>query len=224
MLAYVSNRPAAAKRQSSPHAMLFIVSAHVALLAVVMSAKMDLPARFQKGPSLIRIMPLPPPPPPHRAPSATAKSQQLNRIIDKTTPRIESPLPILSPPEADPSSPDQMAGAGGGGVVTIPAVPQQAATAPVRHGPRLLTPPSELKPPYPASKLASEEEAQLRLRLTIDDRGRVIGVDPLGYADREFLDTARRYILTHWRFDPGTQDGRAVATTTVVTLWFKLDS
>lgn len=222
MLAYLSNRPAAAKRQSSPHAMLFIVSAHVALLAVVMSAKMDLPARFQEGPSLIRIMSLPPPPR-HRTPSATSKSQQLNRVIDRTTPRTVSPPPFLTPPEADPSSPDQMAGAGGGGVVTIPALPQQGATAPVRHDPRLLTPPSELKPPYPASKLASEEEAQLRLRLTIDDRGRVIGVDPLGYADREFLDTARRYILAHWRFDPGTQDGRPVATTTVVTLSFKLD-
>jgi protein TonB len=48
MLAYASSRPVAAKRQSSPHAMLFVISAHVALLAAVMSAKLDLPRRIQQ--------------------------------------------------------------------------------------------------------------------------------------------------------------------------------
>jgi protein TonB len=82
---------------------------------------------------------------------------------------------------------------------------------------------SELKPPYPASKLASEEEATLKLRLTIDDRGHVVAVEPVGYSDREFLDAARRYIIAHWRYDPATEDGRPIATTTVITLRFQLD-
>ena len=67
----------------------------------------------------------------------------------------------------------------------------------------------ELKPPYPASKLASEEEAVSGCRLTIDERGRVIAVEPLGRADPAFLDAARRHLLAHWRYKPAIEDGRA---------------
>jgi periplasmic protein TonB len=93
----------------------------------------------------------------------------------------------------------------------------------VHRDPRLLTPASELRPPYPQSKLLSEEEATLRLKLTISDSGRVIAVDPLGAADRDFLDAARRYLIAHWRYQPASEDGRAVASSTVITLRFQLD-
>ena len=39
MLAYPSNRPVVGVRGSSPNSMLFIISAHVAAVAVLMSAK-----------------------------------------------------------------------------------------------------------------------------------------------------------------------------------------
>lgn len=220
MLAYASKRPVAGKRQSSPHAMLLVISAHVALLAAVMSAKTDLPRRMQQAPRLIPIALVPPStrPPPPRAP----KPRPMNPVLDRPQARIETTLPNSTPVEAEPSSADATT-VGAGGPGSIIELPQPTAIAPVRHDPRLLTPPSELKPPYPASKLASEEEARLTLRLAIDDRGRVIGVYPVGYADREFLDAARRYILVHWRFEPATEDGRPVAATTVITLSFQLD-
>jgi len=47
----------------------------------------------------------------------------------------------------------------------------------VKLGPQLVTPAYELKPPYPASKLVTEEEATLRLRLLIDEHGRVFVLD-----------------------------------------------
>ena len=59
--------------------------------------------------------------------------------------------------------------------------------------------------------------------MTIDEHGRVIAVDPVGPADREFLDAARRYMIAHWRYEPATVDGRAVASTLTVTLRFQLD-
>lgn len=219
MLAYASKRPVAAKRQSSPHAMLLVISAHVALLAAVMSAKMELPRRMQQGPGLIRITLVPPStrPPPPRGP----KPRPMRPVLERPQARIEPTLRDSTPVEAEPSSVDAITVGGGPGSIT--EFPQPTAIAPVRHDPRLLTPPSELKPPYPASKLASEEEARLTLRLAIDDRGRVIGVYPVGYADREFLDAARRYILAHWRFEPATEDGRPIAATTVITLSFQLD-
>ena len=50
MLAYAAERPLIGKRQSSPHTMLLIVSAHVALLAAAMSARMELPPRHANEP------------------------------------------------------------------------------------------------------------------------------------------------------------------------------
>ena len=101
--------------------------------------------------------------------------------------------------------------------------PIQLIPAPVRHDPRLLTPLDELKPPYPQSKLVNEEEATLQLRLTISDTGRVIAVEPIGVADRVFLDAARKYLIVRWRYRPATEDGRAIASSVTISLHFQLD-
>jgi len=107
---------------------------------------------------------------------------------------------------------------GPGPQIDIRPTPMPAATRA-----QLLTPPSELRPPYPPSKLVTEEEALLKLRLSIDANGRVTAVEPVGPADRVFLDAARRYLMAHWRYRPATENGRAVATSTVMTLKFQLD-
>ena len=108
-----------------------------------------------------------------------------------------------------------------------PAVPRPLplppVADPVRVGPRLATPPSALRPPYPAAKLDSGQEAALRLRLSIDERGRVTAVDAVGPADPAFLSSARRHLIAKWRYQPGTVDGRPVATSTVITLRFELE-
>ena len=88
---------------------------------------------------------------------------------------------------------------------------------------RLATAEGALKPPYPLDKIRTEEEATLRLRLTIDPRGRVIVVDPVGKADPSFLEAARRHILKAWRYKPATEDGVAVQSTTVISLSFRLE-
>jgi protein TonB len=59
--------------------------------------------------------------------------------------------------------------------------------------------------------------------LTIDPRGRVIAVDPVGAADPSFLAAARRHILKAWRYKPATEDGIAVPSTTVISLSFRLE-
>jgi protein TonB len=71
--------------------------------------------------------------------------------------------------------------------------------------------------------LLSEEEATLKLRLSVDERGRVVAVDPVGRADAVFLAAARRHLVAHWRYKPATADGRAVVSSTVITLRFQLD-
>jgi protein TonB len=48
-------------------------------------------------------------------------------------------------------------------------------------------------------------------------------VEPIGRADRVFVDAARRHLIAHWRYSPATEDGRAVASTKTITLRFQLD-
>ncbi len=92
----------------------------------------------------------------------------------------------------------------------------------VRRGPVFATPEALLRPPYPDSKRMLGQEATLTLKLSIDERGRVTGVEPIGAADRIFLEAARKHLLRSWRFTPASEDGTPVPSTKVVTLHFEL--
>ena len=217
MLAYAANRPVVGKAPSSPPAMLLIISAHVALIALVMSAKMEFQAKPPKQPPLINV-PIDSPPPPN----ATAKPKHSpTPPINATQPNVllphQDPVQIDTGPTVDPG-----VAVGGGTANGIPQFPTQLI-APIHHEPRLLTPLDQLKPPYPESKILSGEEARLQLRLTISESGRVTAVDPVGAADRVFLDAARKYLIGHWRYSPATDDGRAVVSSVVISLRFQLD-
>ena len=205
--------PAYADRKRHPRALILIVGIHAGLLAAVMAAKMDLPPPFAPTPTTVKLIPEPqvppanPPPQPRQDPRGS-RIDQVPTVVPIPQPRfpvIDSlPLPL-----ADPG----------------PSISQDPAPmpAPVRTGPRFATPESLLKPPYPQAKLRLEEEAVLRLRLTIDDRGRVTAVEPVGRADPVFLAAARRHLLAHWRYKPASENGRPAASSTVITLRFQLD-
>ena len=218
MLAYSSSRPVVGVRGSSPNMMLVIITAHVAALAVLMSAKMDLPTLITEPPIVVQtIRPKPPEqieprvrpdPAPRPSPSLTYQDPVVPLPADPSPSVTADPMPQLPGP-AD-LGPSANLGAG----IAKPIVATPAL---------LLTGAAELKPPYPASKLASGEEADLKLRLTIDGAGRVIAVAPVGRADSAFLAAARRHILAHWRYRPSMHDGRGVATTLVISLRFRLD-
>ena len=146
--------------------------------------------------------------------------QRPRPAADPTIALPDPPVPIPSDPviipAPDPSPLPGLPGTGSAGG-TAAALPIAATPA------VLLTGAAELKPPYPPSKLASGEEATLKLRLTVDASGRVVAVEPIGRADRAFLAAARRHILAHWRYRPATSDGRGVATMLVISLRFQLD-
>src|SRR4029078_13173487 len=102
MLAYAASAPRTAGRPSRPKAMLAIIAGHVAVVAVVMSAKMDLPQKLLREPpiTLIPIHPVEPPPPiplPNPAP--------------EPQPGPEATDPTVPVPSRDP------------GLSTVPALP-----------------------------------------------------------------------------------------------------
>jgi len=220
MLAYAQGRPLVGKRQSSPNAMLIVIAMHIGTIAAVMSAKMELPQRIREHIIKVNLIRDPPPPPPNVLTHPQQHHPTMVPISDPI-PNVQLPQPSRIPVDPGPTA-DPWPVAGAGTVVT-PEIPSPPVDAPVRHDPRLLTPPSELRPPYPQSKILSEEEGVLRLRIVISDTGRVTDVDPLGAADREFLDAARRYLIAHWRYQPATENGRAVESSTVITLRFQLN-
>ena len=219
MLAYAAHRRRIAERHSAPHVMLAIMVGHIALIAAVMSAKMDLPERIRDI-TEVELIPVPPEPP-RQVPPPKERPKPSESRID----RVPSIVPVPQP-RADQLDPTP--------IPSLPSLPAVRPTpnpepriapvpAPVRIGPRFATPPNAVRPPYPASKIASEQEAVLKLRLSIDPRGRVVAVEPVGRADPAFLTAARRHLLAHWRYKPATEDGRAIASSTTITLRFELD-
>jgi periplasmic protein TonB len=216
MLAYAASRPRIGARHSSPNLMLAIIALHVGALAVLMSAKMDLPQRIRDHGTQVTFIPIPQPPPPNQR---VRQPQSHQTSFTRTDPQVPVPLPgpIAEPVPTDPmATPWPTRG-------FEPQPLPNPQPLPVRIAARLLTPMSELRPPYPQSKLLAEEEATLRLRLTIDERGRVIAVEPIAPADPAFFDAARRYLIAHWRYRPASEDGRAMTSTEVITLRFQLD-
>ena len=208
--------PAFVDDRRHPRALLLIVAAHAALLAAVMTARPEMLPGFV--PTITRIDLIdetkpppenPPPPEPSQRPSSIDLPATVVRVPQPSHPSID-PMPaptIDAGPIVDPNPPTRIA----------------PPADPVRVGPRFATLESDVKPPYPQSKIRSEEEAVLRLRLTIDGRGRVTAVDALGSADPVFLAAARRHLIAPWRDTPATEDGRPGATSTLITLTFTLD-
>lgn len=223
MLAYAAGRQRIAQRRSSPSTMLFIIGLHVAAVALAMSAKFVI-EHVRDTPITIIDIPLPtePPPPQPPRPSAEAPAPQSAPIAPPTI----VPTPPMPGPDmtstVEPSPPSGPIAGNDPPSVPVPLPPR--VVDPVRQGPRLATPAWALRPPYPSSKLDSEEEAALRLRLSIDERGRVVAVDPVGAADPAFLNAARRHLLAKWRYQPATVDGQPIASSTVITLRFELES
>ena len=224
MLAYAAHRRS--RRQAHPATLALIVGAHAVALGLLITARMA-PEMFEKDPPLvIQPIPLPddPPPPkvePQPAPTPPISSLDLPpRTV--TLPLDTGPLvvPGPTPPTDSPvigSSPEPV-------IVPVPQpVPVPKPLPAISSKPQLLTSGDRLKPPYPEAKRRLEEEATLRLRLSIDERGRVIAVDPVGAADPAFLASARNHLIRAWRYKPAIADGKSVPTTLTITLSFRLE-
>ena len=221
MLAYAANRPHPAVRRPSPKTLLLVIGAHAVAVALLITAKPEIGQQIRHSPIIVRLIRDPSPPPPNQ-PTPRVTHQQPRQTELPRPPPIPIPqVPLTQPTQQLPEMGNPT------GAVVQPPQPRpelrQTVAPPAPTPAWLLTPTSELKPPYPESKLLTGEEATLRLRLSIDEHGRVVAVEPVGPADRTFLDAARRYLMAHWRYSPATQAGQAVATSLVVTLKFQLD-
>jgi len=219
MLAYAAN-PHPARRAGSPGSLALILAGHAVLIGTVLTAKMDLTGPPQSKPPIVINIPEPKPPAKTK-PVEQSQPDPQQSFIERRAPIIDMDRPIISA-QLDPGPTIEDIGAViGTGPTTIPLDPPKAV--PVRIAARFVTPNSAVKPPYPLDKRRAEEEATLRLKLSIDVRGRVTAVEPVGPADASFLEAARRHILRAWRYKPAMEDGLAIPSSTVINLSFRLE-
>ena len=186
-----------------------------------MTAKMAVPIIPPDPPLVLQPIEIPPDPPPNVDPPK--ERQPSPPLADPYVPPAEVPIQGPDRTEID-TSPIPLPDPGPiAGTTPLPNPVPIPTLAVVRTGPRFATPEWALRPPYPADKQRLEEEAVLKLRLIIDERGRVVSVEPVGSFDRSFLEAARKHLLAKWRYKPATEDGRPVPSSTVITLRFELE-
>lgn len=148
MLGYASPS-IVAPRRFSPTAIAFIVGGHAALLALVVSAKMEFIPTTPFGPTI--LIPIAEPIPPEAAPRTDAKpTTQPRPQAERPTATVPlvADLPIVGAPSAGELI-----------VPTGPFLPNEVIFEPpplplkvVRRPAALVTPDSRLRPPYPLSK------------------------------------------------------------------------
>jgi protein TonB len=221
MLAYATH--SAHRRDGArPKLLVPIVAGHLALIAIVMTARMEVPASVLPPPLVVDSYRASPPPPPD--PEPTKPHVKIPPAAAQTT--VTPVVDIAPVPRFTDLLPSRPLGNVEDGTGTAPiAQPYIVPNPPhqiIRTGPRLATAENMLRPPYPTAKREAGEEAALTLKLTIDEHGRVIAIEPVGKADPAFLASARAHLLRAWRFEPATEDGKPVASIKTITLRFEL--
>jgi protein TonB len=206
--------------------LLLVAAGHVVAIAILLTARSEYINNPKADPpDVIFIDPVKPPPPPPPPTMDQAQPQKSPpSTLDRPTVIIPTPVPARDPIAVGPpvTTFDPVIG---NSVEPQPLILPDPRPVPaiVRKAARFITPADLVRPPYPASKERLGEEAKLRLSLAIDPNGRVTSVTPVGAADSAFLEAARRHIVRHWRYQPATEGGTAIASTIVVTLTFTLE-
>lgn len=222
MLAYAA-QSAQRRTAGRPRLLVPIAAGHLVLIAIVMSAHMDVVRHDPPPPLVVETYRVPPPPPPDPTPPPPRAATDPAPARTSIDPIVQvTPLPNFGD-----LLPARVSGSLGDGSGTSP-LPQPQVIVPdpphmiVRTPPKMATADSAIRPPYPAARRESGVEATLTLRLGIDDHGRVTSVDPIGTADPAFLASARAHLIRAWRFEPATEDGKPVASNKTITLRFQL--
>jgi protein TonB len=210
-----------------------------------------IPSLGENKPIEMEVVELPPPPPPPPEPEKPPEPPKVKpppvkiiKVAEVKPPPEEPPRPTEEAPKEDVKpvvigiSMDSTVGASNFaapvGNTTLGAVgktavdPNSVGAYKAEH----YVPPggadtdpvleNEPKIPYPEEAKRAQIEGTVRLRVTVDNTGRVVDVkvlNKLGYG----LDEAAREAIKHMKFKPATKGGEAVSTTITYNYTFLLD-
>lgn len=126
-------------------------------------------------------------------------------LVPMVAPSITvAPEPVVSPPAAAAAAP-------------APAPAQVATIADLE-----LQCPRRWAPAYPATARREREQGDVRLRVEIDEAGRISAATVVTSSGSRRLDDAAREAILQWRCDPARQHGAPVRATAYQTLSFVL--
>jgi len=194
---------------------LFVVLAlHGALLYVAMSYKLIPPP--QEAVTLFVNLINPPPkkeePPPPEPPKPPPKKVELVKekpIVRPPAPILVAEVPVTSEtePVAPPPPPQPIIETPPAPAVEEPAKPAQ----PVMMSSELsLACPDRNPPTYPAISRRLGEQGQVKLKVELDEAGRVISARVAESSGYKRLDEAGLAAVKNWRCNAATRDGKAV--------------
>jgi protein TonB len=78
-------------------------------------------------------------------------------------------------------------------------------------------------PDYPPALVREGLEGSVTVRVTIDEKGRVIACALVKATDKAFYEETRQQALRYWRFLPATRDGAPVQSEQMLTVTFQLN-
>lgn len=89
---------------------------------------------------------------------------------------------------------------------------------------RALSPLARVQPEYPPAAFRAGEEGTVLLRVDVDAAGKPTNVSVARRSSSRELDRAAEQAVMKWTFTPATKAGKAVASSAVIPVEFRLDS
>lgn len=185
---------------------------HIAALYVFLTALNILPSPIPDTDVRFRSLP------PDRPPAVTNPMPPVgtpDRFAQPEKPEAHEPIIKTADNTPHLFRPPQNPGAGEG----RPTLPQAGVTAAARG-----IADTHTIPRYPMIALRLGHEGDVRLKLTIDEHGGVIGAELLNSSGHDELDDAAiAWVKAHWRYTPALQNGNPVQSNMNVVVTFRLD-
>ena len=207
------------KKSVRPGGLAIVITLHAAVLASLVLVKVSYDPQEPERTRLIDIFT--PPPPDENPPPPQQQPRQQPSQIDTVDPIVSTQTqgPVIQERDLPPVPFDPNAGRETVIADASPDLPRIPVRVEAQFDPR-----SQLQPPYPASEEARQRDGQVRVRLTIGADGRVKAIERLSATSDAFWQSTQRHALARWRFRPATEDGRAVESTKIITLTFRIDA
>ena len=213
--------------QRSPGAL----AAAIAINGGVIAALIAIPVTIDviRGDPPLRIHDVPiayvPPPPPKRTPPEQER-KPTQTIKERVQPDSQDPLRIDAASKIDTGPqltfadfPKADSFPGDARLPVDP--PRQPALVKARPDPRYA---DAFRPAYPPAMRREGLEGTVTVRVTIDERGRVIAVTLVDATSPAFFEETQRQALRNWRFVPATRDGTPVRSEQTMTVRFQMEN
>lgn len=139
----------------------------------------------------------------------TDKVDFITTVVDH--PRVDNPVGTLKDYVGGPEGPSV------GKLSSTPGSPVDFSK--LDKNPRAT---AQISPDYPASMRHDGIAGSVTVAFEVNKAGQVVRAEAVNYTRREFVESALRAVR-NWHFEPGRQNGRAVAFRMTVPIEFSLD-